>query len=115
MVWTSSSLRQVGQGHGGLRQVGGRSLAVSRVGEPVGHPGNDGSGPDPLDDHLGGEEALLDELPQGHAELLLALHYDGRVGDGQAQRSAEQGGHREPVGQTADQCCLGRGLDVARP
>ena len=55
----------------------------------------------------------MDELAERLAELRLALRDDRGVGDGQAERVAEQRDHGEPVGQAAHHRGLGGGLHVA--
>ena len=75
----------------------------------------DAGGAHPLGDRVGREEAALHEVAQRLAELVLALGDDRRVRDRQAERVAEQGHHREPVGQPADHRRLGGRLQVAHP
>ena len=61
----------------------------------------------------GDEEILLEEIGQRLADAVLVARDDRGVGDGQAERVAEQSGDREPVGQPADHRRLGERLDVA--
>ncbi len=77
--------------------------------------GGDGCGPELLPDDLGGEEVGLDERAQSPADVVLAVRDDGRVRDRQAERSLEQRGDGEPVGQGAHHRGLGEGGHVAEP
>jgi hypothetical protein len=61
----------------------------------------------------GDQEILLEEVGQRVADPVLVPGYDRGVRDRQAQRVAEQGGDRKPVGQAADHRCLGKGLHIA--
>jgi hypothetical protein len=106
---------QVGRRHRGVGGVAGKPGGVVGLGQPAGQAGHDPGGPDPVGDDLGGQEAGLDEVPQRLAELVLAGGDDRGVGDRDAERVAEQGGHGEPVGQAADHGCLDGGLGVADP
>jgi hypothetical protein len=86
-----------------VRGLAGDPLGVGAIGEPRRGPLRDASAADALGDDHRAEEVLLDELAEGAAELVLALAYDGGVGDGEAERVAEQRGDCEPVGQAADE------------
>ncbi len=66
-----------------------------------------------LGEHVGGEEALTDEAPEGLSQLVLALGENGGVGNRQTERVAEQCGDCEPVGQATDHGRLGGGAYVA--
>ncbi len=55
----------------------------------------------------------LRKLGEGGADPVLVAGNDRGVRDGEAERVAEQGGHREPVGDAADQPGLGEGADEA--
>ena len=99
----------------GIGRVPGEPGRVGRLGQPGRHPGHDRGAPHPLDQGVGRQEAGLDEGAEGVAELVLALHDDRRVGDGDAERVPEQGGDREPVGEAAHHAGLDRGLEVADP
>ena len=93
--------------------VPGEPVGVGRIGQPPGDPITDVGGAHPFCDGIPGEEARLDELAERLAELGLALGDDGGVGDGHAERVAEQRDDGEPVGEPADHRGLGRGLHVA--
>jgi hypothetical protein len=95
--------------------VAGEALGVVGLGQPRRHPGHDPGAADPLGDDVGGQEAGLDEVAERLAELVLALGDHRRVGDGDAERVAEQRRHREPVGEAADHGGLEGRLDVADP
>ena len=62
-----------------------------------------------------GQEVALDELAEAAADLVLAVGDDRGVRDRQAERVAEQGGDREPVGERADHRRLGEGPHVPDP
>ena len=64
---------------------------------------------------IGGQEVVLDEVPQAPADPVLAVGDDGGVGDGDIEGMAKQGGNGEPVGDAADHGGLRRGPDVAEP
>ena len=107
--------QQVGGGDRGVRHVAGQPRGVVGLGQPGRQPGDHLGGPHPLGDDVGGQEAGLHEVAQGASEGVLALDDDRRVGDGQAQRAAEQRGDGEPVGQAADHAGRNRRLEVAHP
>jgi hypothetical protein len=94
--------------------VAGEAAGIVGVGQPAGHPGGDLGGPDPLGQHVAVEEVLLHELAEGSGELVLALDDHRGMRDGQAERVAEQGRHREPVGHAADHRRLGACLNVRK-
>ena len=71
--------------------------------------------PQPLGEHLAGQEVALHELAEAAADLVLALGDDRRVRDRQPERVAEQRGDGEPVGERADHRRLGDRPDVADP
>ena len=96
-----------------VRGVPGEAGGVGRLGQPGGQPGHEAGGPDPFGQNIGVEEVLLHELAEGGGELVLALDDQRGVRYRQAQRVAEQGRHREPVGHAADHGRLGPGLHVA--
>ena len=85
---------------------GGQPSAQGFGGSPISHP---------LGQVVGLEEVVLHELAQAGADGVFAPGDDGGVGDGDAQRVFEQGGHREPVGQTANHGRLGGSLHIAGP
>ncbi len=95
------------------RGVAGEPGRVGRLGQPAAQARNEARRTDPLGQHLGVEEVLLDELAQGGGELVLALDQQRGMRDRQPQRAAEQRRHREPVGHPADHGRLGPGLHVA--
>ncbi len=99
--------------HVGHRSCG--SFGVSVVGKPRAGPLADLRPTQPLVDHLRGQEVRLDEVAQAPADVVLALADDRRVRDRDTERMAEQGGHREPVGERADHCRLGDSAYVADP
>ena len=105
--------QRLGQRDHQVRGVPGEARGVVLVGQPGGQPGSEAGGADPLGEHIGVEEVLLDELAERRGELVLALDDHRRVRYRQAQRTAEQRGHREPVRDTADHGRLGAGLHVA--
>ena len=81
--------------------------AADRAGEvDVAHPPRD---------HRRDQEIVLEEGGQRVADAVLVARDDRGVRDRQAERMAEQGGDREPVGQAADHRRLGEGLHVAEP
>ena len=63
---------QVGDGDRGVGQVAGEARGVGRLRHPRGYAGHHAGRVDPLGDDLGREEAVLDEVAQGLAELVLA-------------------------------------------
>ena len=69
----------------------------------------------PPRDHRRDQEILLEEAGERLADPVLVARDDRGVRDRQAERMAEQGGDREPVGEAADHRRLGEGLDVAEP
>ncbi len=95
------------------RGVTGEASGVAPVGQPGGQAGNEPSGTYPLGQDIGVEEVLLHELAEGDGELVLALDDQRGVRYRQAQRTAEQGRHREPVRYAADHGGLSAGLHVA--
>ncbi|MFK4543212.1 hypothetical protein RKD29_002808 [Streptomyces tendae] len=96
-------------------QLGRHPVGVLRYGEPGAEAAADADGAQPLAHDGLGEEVLPDELAQRDAELVLLLRDDRGVRDGDAQRVAEEGGDREPVGERADHAGLGGGRHIARP
>ena len=106
----------VAQHVGQAAQRGAELLAqapgVRRIGQPLPQSLGHLRGRHPFADDLGGEEVLLDEAGQPLADLVLLVRDDRGVRDPQLERVAEQGRHREPVGQAADHRGLGRGLEV---
>ena len=106
---------RVGQAHHEVGRLPGQHLAVCGVGGPGRGPVDRPRRPHPFDDDVGGEEVLLHEGTERLAELVLAFADDGGVGDREAERVAEQRGHREPVGHATHHRRLGRSLDVAPP
>ena len=65
---------------------------------------------------LAGKYVCCDEAAERCPEPLLLMRDDRRVRDGDAERMAEQGRHREPVGDAADEAGLGTCLQqIARP
>ena len=103
----------LGQRDHQIRGVTGEAGGVGLVGQPGGQAGNEPGGADPLGQDIGVEEVLLHELAEGGGELVLALDDQRGVRYRQAQGTAEQGRHREPVRDTADHGGLGAGLHVA--
>ena len=69
----------------------------------------------PPRDHRRDEEILLEEIGERFADPVLVARDDRGVRDRQAERVAEQGGDREPVGKAADHRRFGEGLDVGEP
>jgi hypothetical protein len=101
---------------GGLHGVAGvvTDLAgVGGVGQVLAQAGGHAHRADLLGDHRAAEEVALHEGAQAPADVVLAFGDDRRVGDGDAQRVAEQGGDREPVGQGPHHGRFGEGLHVA--
>ena len=96
-----------------VRGVAGEAGRVGRLGQPGRQAGDEASGTDPFGQDVRVEEVLLDELAERGGELALALDDQRGVRDRQAQRTAEQGRDREPVGDAADHGRLGAGLYVA--
>ena len=84
---------------GGLQEASGRGRR-----RRVAHPPRD---------HRGDQEILLEEAGERLADAVLVARDDRGVRDRQAERMAEQGGHREPVGEAADHRRLGERLDIA--
>jgi hypothetical protein len=96
-----------------IRRPAGEAGGVSLVGQPGSQAGNEASGADPLGENIGVEEVLLHELAKGGGELVLALDDQRGVRYRQAQGMAEEGRHREPVGNAPDHGGLRAGLHVA--
>ncbi len=92
----------------------GEAGGIDLVSQPGGQAGNDPGGADPLGENVGVEEVLLHELAESSGELVLALDEQRGVRDRQAQGTAEQGRHREPVGNGADHGGLGASLHEAQ-
>ena len=69
----------------------------------------------PPRDHRRGEEIVLEEVGERVADPVLVARDDRGVRDRQAERMAEQRGHREPVGEAADHRRFGEGADEAEP
>ena len=113
--WTSSLATRSAPVEATSRRRTGDQVGVGRFGQPCRQPVQGVGAAEPLGHRLGTEEALLDEAAQGLAEAVLALDDDGGVRDGQAERTAEQGGHREPVRQPADHGRHRGGLDPHQP
>ena len=84
-----------------------------RLGEEAADRAGDVDAAHPPRDHRGGEEIVLEEAGERVADPVLVARHDRGVRDGQAERMAEQGGDREPVGDAADQAGLGEGADEA--
>ena len=93
---------------GVTREAGG----TAGVGQPGGEARRGPRGPDAIGEHIGVEEVLLNELAERLGELVLPLDDDRRVRYRQAERTAEQRGDREPVGDTADHGRLETRLQV---
>ena len=89
-----------------------RFLALRRLEEAAGRAGEVDVAHPPRD-HRRDQEILLEEGGQRLADAVLVARDDRGVRDRQAERVAEQGGDREPVGQAADHRRLGEGLDPA--
>src|SRR3546814_2475987 len=66
-------------------------------------PPRDAGRAQPVGDQPGLQEVALDEAAETDADALLVARDDRGMRDRQAERPAEQGGDREPVGPTADQ------------
>jgi hypothetical protein len=64
---------------------------------------------------LVGEHMRRDETAERRAKPFLLMWDDRRVRDRDAQGMTEQSGHREPVGDPADEACLGRRLQQIPP
>ncbi len=86
---------------------------VALVGHPGGQPGNQARRADPLAENVGGKEVLLHEPAERGGKLVLALDDQRRMRYRQAQRAAEEGRDREPVGNASDHGSLRAGLHVA--
>ena len=98
------------------RSAGADAIAFARGGaQEAARGAGDVHPPHPPRDHAGDEEILLDEIGQRLADAVLVARDDRGVGDGQAERVAEQGGDREPVGEPADHAGLRKGFDPAEP
>src|SRR4029453_19058359 len=65
-------------------------------------------------DHRGDEEILLEEIGQRRADAVLVPGYDRRVGDGQAERMAEESRDGEPVGEAANHGRFGERLHISQ-
>ena len=63
--------------------------------------------------HRGDQEILAQEGGERVADPILVARDDRGVRDRQAERVAEQRGHREPVGKTADHRGFREGADIA--
>ena len=105
-----SSMRGQQPRQQGRQRLGGRA-GGGRVGRGSGcrMPGRS-SWPRNCDDLRAGEHVPGDEPAERAAQPLLLARDDGGVRDRQAERVAEQRGHREPVGDAADEAGLGGGL-----
>ena len=90
----------------------GEAGSVGLVGQPGGQAGNQADGANPFGENVGVEEVLLHELAKSGGELVLPLDDQRGMRDRQAQRTAEQGRHREPVCNATDHGGLGAGLHV---
>ena len=77
------------------------AVRVLLLAEPLAEPAGDACAAQSLTDHLARHEVALDELAEGTTDLVLAVGDDRRVRDRQAERMAEQRGHREPIGERA--------------
>ena len=97
-----------------IRRAAGEPGGAGLVGQPGSQAGNEASGADPLGEDVGGEEVLLHELAEGGGELVLAPDDQRGVRYRQAQGMAEEGRHREPVGDAADHGGLRAGLHKPR-
>ncbi len=97
-----------------IRGVTGEAGGVGLVGQPGGQAGNEACGADPLGKNIGVEEVLLHELAESCGELVLALDDHRGVRYRQAQGTAEQSRHREPVCNASDHGRLSAGLHVAK-
>ena len=102
----------LGRGDHQISGLTGEAGGVGLVGQPGGQAGNEPAGADPLGQNIGVEEVLLHELAESGGELILALDDQRGVRYRQAQGTAEQSGHREPVRDAADHGRLGAGLHV---
>jgi hypothetical protein len=60
------------------------------------------------------EKVLLDEMAERGAEALLVFRHDGGVGDRQAERTAEDRRHREPVRAGPNHARLREGVQIGR-
>jgi len=89
------------------------SNSVKKARDPRSQAGHQARRADPLGENVSGEEVLLHELAEGGGELVLALDDQRGVRYRQAQRTAEQGRHREPVSHASDHGGLRAGLHVA--
>src|SRR6266540_3273537 len=94
-----------------LAQPGGVVRAYQPAADPAGHV----QAAQLANDHLAGQEVLLDELAQALAQRVLLVRDDRGVRDGYPHRVPEQRGDREPVGQRAHHGRLGGGPQVAHP
>jgi hypothetical protein len=104
---------RLGHGDHQVRGLAGEAGGVGLVGQPGAQPGHEASRADPFGQDIGVEEVLLHELAEGGGELVLALDDQRGVRYRQAEGTAEQGCHREPVGHAADHGGLGAGLHEA--
>ena len=102
----------LGRGDHQISGLTGEAGGVGLVGQPGGQAGNEPAGADSLGQNIGVEEVLLHELAESGGELILALDDQRGVRYRQAQGTAEQSRHREPVRDAADHGRLGAGLHV---
>ena len=84
-----------------------------RVGEEAADRAGDVDVAHPPRDHRGDQEIVAQEGGEGLADPVLVARDDRGVRDRDAERMAEQGGDREPVGEAADHRRLGERLDEA--
>ena len=89
-------------------------FARRRLQEAAGGAGDVDVAHPPRDDRRD-QEILLEEVGERFADAVLVARDDRGVRDRQAERMAEQGGDREPVGEAADHRRLGERLHVAEP
>ena len=83
--WTASSSRRSTTSTAPAERVAGQLVGVGGHDQPAGDPGAHAGGAHPLGHRIGREEAVVDELAEGLAELGLALRDDRGVGDGNAR------------------------------
>ena len=85
------------------------------IADPAAHPKTDVERSDALTDDVLGEEVRPHEVSEVATDRVLARGDDGRVRDGQSERTLEQRRDREPVGQRTHHAGLGRGSHISGP
>ena len=85
------------------------------VEKEAGEDGRDVEAGEDAADFGGGDDVPGDEAAESAAEAHFLAGDDGGVGDGDAERVAEEGGDGEPIGDAADEAGLGAGLEEFGP